>query len=219
MKIFTTGDGSDTIFSDVFNEVYHSRNGAIQESQHVFIKNGLNFFSSDRVKILEVGFGTGLNALLTMLEAESKNIAVDYTAIELYPLSIERVKSLNYTNQLGYEFCYGPYHTLHLCRWNEVHEISNSFLFKKINESLFTYSPADNSFDIIYFDAFAPENQPEMWTLDVFLKLFKALTAKGILVTYCSKSAVQKTLKQAGFVIEKLQGPYGRKEMLRARKE
>lgn len=219
MKIFTTIDGSDTIYSEEFNEVYHSRNGAIQESQHVFIKNGFNFSTKDDIKIFEVGFGTGLNALLTMLESELKNISVDYTTVELLPLDIEVVKSLNYTTRLGYEFCYGPYHTLHLCRWNEIHQINNLFSFHKLNKSLFDCSLPDGYFDLIYFDAFDPENQPEMWTSDVFLKLYTAMSAGGILVTYCSKSSVQKTLKSVGFVVEKLRGPAGKREMLRARKE
>ena len=219
MKIFNTIDGSDTIFSEEFNEVYHSRNGAIQESQHVFIKNGFSFFSKDNIKIFEVGFGTGLNALLTMLESESKSISVVYTTVELFPLDIETIKSLNYTTRLGYEFCYGPYHTLHLCRWNETHQINNLFSFRKLKTSLLDCSITDGYFDMVYFDAFAPENQPEMWTPDVFLKLYNALTAGGVLVTYCSKSSVQKTLKSVGFVIEKLKGPAGKREMLRARKE
>jgi len=219
MKIFSTIDGSDTIFSEEFNEVYHSRNGAIQESQHVFIKNGFSFFSKDNIKIFEVGFGTGLNALLTMLESESKSISVVYTTVELFPLDIETIKSLNYTTRLGYEFCYGPYHTLHLCRWNETHQINNLFSFRKLKTSLLDCSITDGYFDMVYFDAFAPENQPEMWTPDVFLKLYNALTAGGVLVTYCSKSSVQKTLKSVGFVIEKLKGPAGKREMLRARKE
>ena len=139
MQIITTGDGSHTLFSEQFDEVYHSRHGAIVESKHVFIESGLNYFPTSEIKILEIGFGTGLNTLLTMLEAEKQNLKIDYTTIELFPVDIDTIKALNYTQQLGYEFCYGPYHSLHLVRWNEMHQLTSSFNFKKINESISTY--------------------------------------------------------------------------------
>ena len=145
MQIITTRDGSHTLFSEQFNEVYHSRHGAIEESKHVFIKSGLDFVLSSPlgedarradgvdVRIFELGFGTGLNALLTMLQAEKRNIKIDYTTIEQLPVDIDTIKGLNYTDQLGFEFCYGPYHTLHLVRWNEKHQVTPHFSFKKIN--------------------------------------------------------------------------------------
>ena len=219
MQIITTGDGSHTLFSEQFDEVYHSRHGAIVESKHVFIESGLNYFQTSEIKILEIGFGTGLNTLLTMLEAEKRNLKIDYTAIELFPVDIDTIKALNYTQQLGYEFCYGHYHSLHLVRWNEMHELTPFFNFKKINESIFTYPFALATYQLIYFDAFAPTHQPEMWTVEVFKKMFDALVVGGILVTYCSKVIVQKAMKEAGFVIEKIPGPPGRREMVRARKK
>jgi tRNA U34 5-methylaminomethyl-2-thiouridine-forming methyltransferase MnmC len=223
MEIITTGDGSHTLFSAQFNEIYHSRHGAIQESLHVFIRSGLDAVaaqhSHEPIKIFEVGFGTGLNALLTMLEAEKRNLNVEYETIELYPVAIETIKELNYTNQLGYEFCYGPYHSLHLVRWNEQHAVTPNFHFKKINDSPSNRQPTTGNYQLIYFDAFAPEHQPEMWTAAIFKKMYDALAEGGILVTYCSKGAVQRAMKEAGFTVEKLPGPPGKREMVRAIKK
>jgi len=230
MQIITTGDGSHALFSEQFNEVYKSRHGAIEESKHVFIKSGLDYVLSSplgedarradgvAVRIFELGFGTGLNALLTMLEAERRNIKIDYTTIELYPVDIDTIKALNYTQQLGYEYCYGPYHSLHLVRWNETHEITKYFSFKKIQNSVFNQSLISNHYSLIYFDAFAYTHQPEMWSAEVFKKMYNALEPNGILVTYSSKVVVQKAMKEAGFTIEKIPGPPGRREMVRAHK-
>ncbi len=224
MEIITTGDGSHTLFSAQFNEIYHSRHGAIQESLHVFLRSGFDVVATaqqngETIRIFEVGFGTGLNALLTMLEAEKRNLKVEYETIELYPVAIETIKELNYTTQLGYEFCYGPYHTLHLVRWNEQHPVTPNFRFRKLNQSLVDYQLPPSSFHLIYFDAFAPEHQPEMWTAEIFKKMFEALMPSGVLVTYCSKGAVQRAMKEAGFLIEKLPGPPGKREMVRAIKK
>lgn len=219
MQIITTGDGSHTLFSGQFNEIYHSRHGAIQESRHVFIEAGLKPLlerNPDTIHIFETGFGTGLNAMLTMLEGEKQHRSINYTTIELYPVPIETIKELNYTSQLGYEFCYGPYHTLHLCRWEEEHQITPLFAFTKMQGSLVERELPEHRFDLIYFDAFAPTHQPEMWTTEIFKKMHRALKPGGVLVTYCSKSVVQKAMKEAGFLIEKIPGPPGKREMLRA---
>ena len=222
MQIITTEDGSHTLFAEQFNEIYHSRHGAIQESQHVFIKTGLDYVleqnKTNTATILEIGFGTGLNALLTMIEAEKRNLKINYTTIELYPVDIATIKELNYTQQLGYEYCYGPYHSMHLVRWNEAHDVTPNFNFKKINTSVLECMFEPESFDLIYFDAFAPDNQPEMWSVDVFRKMYTALRTGGILVTYCSKGVVQRTMKEAGFTVEKTPGPPGKREMLRTAK-
>ena len=220
MQIITTEDGSHTLFAEQFNEIYHSRHGAIQESQHVFIKMGLDYVleqnKTNTANILEIGFGTGLNALLTMLQAEKQNLKINYTTIELYPVDIATIKELNYTQQLGYEYCYGPYHSMHLVRWNEAHDVTPHFNFKKINASVIEHRFEPESFDLIYFDAFAPDNQPEMWSVDVFKAMHQALKTGGVLVTYCSKGVVQRTMKEAGFTVEKTPGPPGKREMLRA---
>jgi tRNA U34 5-methylaminomethyl-2-thiouridine-forming methyltransferase MnmC len=229
MEIILTEDGSHTLFSPRFNEIYHSRHGALQESRHVFIEQGMDYvldsaaFSTQKenevLRILEIGFGTGLNALLTMLEADKRKVSVDYTTIELYPVPIETIKGLNYTDQLGFEYCYGPYHSLHLIRWNEKHPVRSNFSFQKINQSLIDWQPATNNYQLIYFDAFAPDKQPEMWTADIFRKMYEALAPGGILVTYCSKTSVQRAMKEAGLAIEKLPGAKGKREMIRAHKK
>ncbi|MDB5281273.1 MAG: SAM-dependent methyltransferase [Bacteroidota bacterium] len=220
MQIITTKDGSHTLFSEQFNEIYHSTHGAIQESMHVAIESGYRFFSSQNpdgvLRIFEVGFGTGLNALLTLIEASKQNRKVDYETIELYPVSTDVLKELNYTAILENEKYRPPFHSIHLSTWNEEHQITPNFNFKKIKASLPVQQLSNNNFQLIYFDAFAPQIQPEMWTVDVMRKMNDILVPGGILVTYCSKVAVQKTLKEAGFSIEKLPGPPGKREMLRA---
>lgn len=223
MQIITTSDGSHTLLSEQFNEIYHSRHGAIQESEHVFLKAGLEASlqqkkGEERIRIFEVGFGTGLNALLTMLRAEKKNLKVEYETVELYPVPIEIIKQLNYPQQLNFAYCYGPYHTMHLVRWDEWHELTPYFHFRKINTSLLEVTLTSGTIDLIYFDAFAPEHQPEMWSVEVFRKLYEALAPGGILMTYCSKGTVQRAMKEVGFSLEKLPGPPGKREMLRARK-
>jgi len=230
VHIITTKDGSDTLYSEQFNEIYHSGNGAIQESQHVFIQHGLDYVINSlieadstgdnlQVKIFEMGFGTGLNALLTMLEAEKRNVKIDYETIELYPVPVETIKALNYTQILGYEHCYGPYHTMHLMNWNETHTIAPNFTFKKIKGSLIDYQLSIANYQLIYFDAFAPEQQPELWTSDIMRKIYSILSPNGILVSYSSKSAFQKALKEVGFTVEKIPGPPGKREMVRAHKK
>ncbi len=214
-----TGDGSHTLFSHQFNEIYHSRHGAIQESQHVFIKEGLDYLIKQNkhdqpIRIFEVGFGTGLNALLTMLYAKENQVKIKYTAAELYPVSIDTIKQLNYTSLLGFEFCYGPYHTMHICIKGSYHQITPEFEFQ-FSENDITRMEIPLS-DLIYFDAFAPTHQPEMWTQNVFRKMYEALQPSGILVTYCSKSVVQRAMKEAGFTVDKIPGPPGKREMIRA---
>ncbi|MBK7149690.1 MAG: tRNA (5-methylaminomethyl-2-thiouridine)(34)-methyltransferase MnmD [Bacteroidetes bacterium] len=222
MEILKTADGSHTLFSEVFNEVYHSRHGSIQESNHVFIDSGLKYFIEQNnprkpISVLEIGFGTGLNALLTMLHAEKNEVSIHYTTLEAHPVDISIVKQLNYTDLLGFEYCYGPYHTLHLCRWEEMHQVTPFFAFHK-KQSKIEDVHLDTEYDIVFFDAFAPTHQPEIWSKEIFTKLYDAMSPNGILVTYCSKSIAQKAMREAGFVIEKPVGPWGKREMIRAHK-
>ncbi|HWB63185.1 MAG TPA: tRNA (5-methylaminomethyl-2-thiouridine)(34)-methyltransferase MnmD [Chitinophagales bacterium] len=219
MQIITTSDGSHTLFSEQFNEIYHSRHGAIQESQHVFIKNGFDYLLQQGVtelSIFEVGFGTGLNAWLTLMEAAKAGLPVTYHTIELYPVSIDLIKELNYPALIENEKYRPPFHSMHLCTWDEEHEITPFFKFKKINASLLNYTLPIANCQLIYFDAFAPEHQPEMWTAEIMQKMYDILQPGGTLVSYCSKSLFQRALKQAGFSIEKLPGPPGKREMVRA---
>jgi tRNA U34 5-methylaminomethyl-2-thiouridine-forming methyltransferase MnmC len=222
MYIITTKDGSHSLFSEKYEEIYHSGNGAIQESAHVFIHSGFEYawqsFGS-KLRIFEVGFGTGLNALLTVIEAQSRRVDVYYETIEQYPVPIEVIKELNYTAILENEKYRPPFHSMHLSNWNVVHSITPYFAFKKNQADFLKFEMPSDAFHLIYFDAFAPENQPEMWTVEVIKKLNQALEPNGILVSYCSKSAFRKTLAEAGFMVEKLPGPPGKREMVRAIKK
>jgi len=197
-----TADGSHTIAIPDMNVTYHSTHGAIQESMHVFIQAGLQALQLPAVRIFEMGFGTGLNALLTMQHAD---IPVYYYAVEQYPLTAEEVEGLSYGNEL------------HAYPWNEDVKINEQFTLHKAHVSLLSVQP-EQEFDLIYYDAFAPGAQPELWTREVFEKLYGMLAAGGILVTYCSKGDVRRAMLAAGFKVEKLTGPPGKREMLRAKK-
>jgi tRNA U34 5-methylaminomethyl-2-thiouridine-forming methyltransferase MnmC len=224
MYIITTKDGSHSLFSEQYDEIYHSGNGAIQESTHVFIKSGFDyavktfqpFAANNKLKIFEVGFGTGLNALLTVIEAQKREVQTYYETIEKYPVSPEVIKELNYTQLLENEKYRPPFHSMHLSNWGTEHTITPQFSFKKNEGSFLDFRLPANTFHVAYFDAFAPENQPEMWTLEVMKKIYGGLVPNGIMVSYCSKSVFRKTLSAAGFTVEKLPGPPGKREMVRA---
>ena len=224
MYIITTKDGSHSLFTEQFEEIYHSTNGAIQESTHVFIQAGFEYalqqfqpFSNESpLKIFEVGFGTGLNALLTIIESQKRNIPIYYETIEKYPVATEVARQLNYASLLGFEKCVEAFNTLHSLSWNAVYSINPLFSFKKNQADFTEFKLPAAQFHIIYFDAFAPENQPEMWTLEGMKKLYNALLPNGCLVSYSSKSVFRKILMEAGFKVEKLPGPPGKREMVRA---
>ena len=204
IKVITTSDGSHSLLNTELNETYHSVHGAIQESMHVFIKNGLDHFSRPGVvKIFEVGFGTGLNALLTALSGRQ----VHYTAIEAFPLDEEVYQQLNYE----------PKDLLMSLHRNPKLE-TLSFIFNKLNITLQSIALEPNSYDIIYFDAFAPSKQPEMWELPMIRKVCDALTPGGLFVTYCAKGQLKRDLKSLGMEVETLPGPPGKKEMVRGTK-
>lgn len=212
----TTSDGSHTIYLPELDETYHSIHGAIQEAQHVFIKAGLKFVEGNELKILEIGFGTGLNALLTLLEVTNTEKKIEYTSLEAFPLSIEDVEQLNYVSELKLSDTERAYfNNLHNCAWEKLEAISPSFYLKKIEVKLWDYN-SDEKFDLIYFDAFGPRVQPEMWGVDVFEKMFKCLNTNGVLVTYCAKGVVKRRLKEVGFKVESLPGPPGKREMTKA---
>ena len=218
-KIILTGDGSHSISVPELNVAYHSIHGAITESLHVFI--GAGFYGSDRFqrpkpyKIFEVGFGTGLNALLTLIEAEKNKINVYYEAVELYPLADEEVKELNYCEQLNRQDLQSTFEKLHRCDWEKEVEITGNFILHKRKENLLTFKRL-KSLNVIYFDAFAPNAQPELWTKEIFDKMYSMLEPGGILVTYCSKGDVRRNIIASGFEVEKLPGPPKKREMLRA---
>jgi tRNA U34 5-methylaminomethyl-2-thiouridine-forming methyltransferase MnmC len=221
-EIIVTGDGSHSIAIPEMGVTYHSTHGAIQESMHVFIKSGLHYFSADKknqhdISVLEMGFGTGLNALLTMAEAEKNQQKIYYETIELYPLEPNVYTALNYCAQLQRPDLEPLFTVIHECAWNTTVEITPWFNFKKSQISLADFS-ADRLFNIVYFDAFAPDIQPDLWTAEKFGKLYALMEAGGVLTTYCSKSIVRKAMAEAGFTIEKIPGPPHKREMVRALK-
>jgi len=222
-KIITTKDGSHSIAIPEMNVTYHSVHGAIQESMHVFIDAGLRSGLSkwpDRsieIKVLELGFGTGLNALLTLIEADKLKQAIHYSAIELFPLSTEEAKQLNYCEQPGQSSYQTLFEKLHQCEWEKDILITPYFTLHKTKTNLITFS-TNQSFNLVYFDAFAPNAQPELWTAQIFQKLYSMMTPEGILVTYCSKGDVRRAMQAAGFSVEKIPGPPGKREMLRVKK-
>lgn len=210
-----TADGSSTLFIPSMNEHYHSVNGAVQESIHVFITAGMRQLSLPKIEVIEIGFGTGLNAFLTLLEAEKENITVTYHTFELYPLSKEITDQLNY-GQICPEYA-NDFSLLHSAPWNEEVGINDHFILHKI-EGDANQLPMPQAVDLIYFDAFAPDKQPEMWNQDLFDRLYGALNPGGILTTYCAKGAVRRSLQASGFQMERIPGPPGKREMLRGRK-
>jgi tRNA U34 5-methylaminomethyl-2-thiouridine-forming methyltransferase MnmC len=220
-KLIITKDGSHSISVPEMNVTYHSVDGAIQESMHVFIQAGLRdsgvFDFVGVHHVLEIGFGTGLNALLTLIEADKEKNRIYYTAIELYPLNEAEIRELNYCEQLNQPHYKRLFEKMHQGEWEEMFEITDNFRLTKTKCSLLDFS-TENSFFLIYFDAFAPDVQPELWTKEVFEKLYGMLIEDGILVTYCSKGNVRRNMQAAGFKVEKLPGTSGKRKMLRGRK-
>ncbi len=218
-KIFLTDDGSHSLMSEIFGDSYHSKFGAIQESQHVFIDTALNCQTAKGrtdLTILEIGFGTGLNALMTYCEALKQSLKIHYTTFEKYPLSIEQSNDLNYAEQLGISPT--VLQTLHSCNWDEDVAINAHFVFNKQKKDCQDID-LHNFADIVYFDAFAPQIQPELWEEAFLQKIFDALKPDGVLTTYCAKGTVKRALKAVGFQIESLEGPVGKREMTRAIKK
>ncbi|MBS9765971.1 MAG: tRNA (5-methylaminomethyl-2-thiouridine)(34)-methyltransferase MnmD [Flavobacteriaceae bacterium] len=210
-EVIITADGSATIYLPDWDEQYHSKHGAIQEAYHVFIKNGLEQIKSQEINILEIGFGTGLNCFITYLE-HSCNI--NYTGVEAYPISEEEVKIMNYVERLQAEKYRPIFDKIHHLGWNEKHFLSDDFSFEK-RQQFFQDINDENAFDLIYFDAFGARVQPELWTEDIFRKMYKAMKTNGILVTYCAKGSVRRAMEASGFIVERLPGPPGKREMLR----
>lgn len=215
-EFFITEDGSHTLFVPEIDECYHSSHGAVQESMHIFIKTGLKQCAKQEINILEIGFGTGLNAFLTMLEAEKTQKMIHYTTLELFPVETEKACRLNYPELVSPENK-SAFEQLHTSSWNERIQITQHFELLKIETDFTSYNFQD-TFDVIFFDAFSPEKQPEMWTEKQFIKLYQSSNNDAVLTTYCAKGAVRRAMLQAGFSVERLPGPPGKREMLRASK-
>ncbi|MEZ4992082.1 MAG: tRNA (5-methylaminomethyl-2-thiouridine)(34)-methyltransferase MnmD [Saprospiraceae bacterium] len=217
-RIFETQDGSHSVYSETYGVSYHSKYGAIQESQHVFIESGLYYKmagSTAPISILEIGMGTGLNVFMTMLEAEKRQVHISYTTVEAYPLPMDEASQLNYPQQLDKKEWTDRFTAIHECKWNKLCRISPYFELKKL-QTKFEELDLVNSFDVIYFDAFAPNAQPELWDEHVMGIMYRALKPEGVLTTYCAKGAVKRTLRGLGFTIQALPGPPGKREMTRA---
>jgi tRNA U34 5-methylaminomethyl-2-thiouridine-forming methyltransferase MnmC len=215
-QIVKTFDGSHTIYVPELNEHYHSIHGAVQESQHIFIREGYDNCNAEPLNIFEAGFGTGLNALLTAVRAVKENREVYYTSIEKYPVGSDLIMSLNH-----YEFA-GPdgkriFELIQSSPWEQMNCICNNFNLRKINGDLSDYIP-EYPVDLVYFDAFGPDKQPSMWTREIFERISSAMRSGGILVTYSSKGEVKRNLRSAGFYVKLLPGPPGKREMISAKK-
>jgi len=217
-KIIITKDGSHSILSEKFGVTFHSRHGALQESQHVFINSGLFPLLEDgkkNISILEVGLGTGSSALLTALQAEKHKVNIEYTALEAYPISLEIANSLNYIDLLAEQNAASIFKNIHSCSWSEMNAISSFFSIHKIEKTFAEFKSAP-AFDLVYFDAFDPGTQPELWTTEALQPFINSLVPGGLFTTYSAKGAVRRSLQKLGCVVEKIPGPPGKREMLRA---
>ncbi len=216
-QLITSEDGSHTIYRVDLDENYHSTHGAIQESKHVFIKNGLQplLKTKPALTILEVGMGTGLNVLLTAKEAQKNKQQIHYIAVEAYPLSNEIIEKLNYGTLLDSE---KTWQKIHQIEWGRIGVVNNYLTLQKVKQKIEEFEP-HKAIDLVYFDAFAPQIQSELWSFEVFDKLFNFMNTNGILVTYCAKGQVRRDLEAVGFEVERLEGPPGKREMLRAIKK
>ena len=212
-----TEDGSHSLFVPELNEHYHSVHGAVQESMHVFIEAGLNYFPEGKnaINILEVGLGTGLNVLLTLLNAKQK---INYSSLEAFPINADEAQSLNYVKVLDAKDLAEQFSNIHSCKSGKEILLNDNFYFTKHLTKLQDFR-SSSSFDLVYYDAFAPKVQPELWTEDIFRQLYAMMNAGGIMVTYCAKGEVKRNMKAAGFFVEALPGPKGKREMTRASKK
>lgn len=215
-EIITTSDGSTTIRIADWDECYHSKHGAIVEAYHVFINNGLALFKRP-VSILEIGFGTGLNAFITYLEAAKSRQPIEYTGVDAFPVSVQEAAAMNYVGQLNSEDHRATFEKMHECDWEKTIRIADDFSLTKRKQD-FTHIDDVDAFDLIYFDAFGYRVQPELWSTEVFRRMYRALKPSGILVTYAARGAVKRSMIEVGFTVEKLDGPPGKREMFRARK-
>ena len=216
-EIIKTRDGSSTIHIKDWDECYHSRFGAIQEAQHVFIKNGLSLFENRSISILEIGFGTGLNAFITFLESQKLNQKIDYIGVEACPILAQEVKLLNYVSELKAETQRSIFEKMHECNWDEKIALRVDFNLTKRNQ-FFAAIDDFEKFDLIYFDAFGYRVQPELWSTEIFEKMYNSLKKNSVLVTYAARSVIKRSMYDAGFTVEKLPGAPGKREMFRARK-
>lgn len=215
-KLLLTADGSHSLHSEKFNALYHSSHGAIQESNHVFIQSGLveKAKSSGELNILEMGFGTGLNLLLTHIFNEDKNLSIHYDTIEAFPIHVDTARTLNYCTSLNRPDLESLFLELHTSKWDIHHQLAKNLSYRKLHTKL-EEANLDQKYDLIYYDAFAPLTQEELWTPEIFQHLARFLNPSALLVSYCAKGSFKRALLSAGFSIEKIPGPPGKREMIR----
>ena len=218
-NIFITQDGSTSIHLPEIDEQYHSKHGAIQEAYHVFIKSGLDLFKNNtKITVLEIGFGTALNCFITYLESIKRNLTIDYVGVEAYPVTKEEVTLLNFVKELNAENQQAIFSKLHQSIWEEKVPINDNFTLTKLQKDFKEITDKDK-YNLIYFDAFGARVQPELWTENIFRLMYDALQKNGILVTYSAKGSVRRAMQAVGFTVERLEGPKGKREMLRAVKK
>ena len=218
-KIIQTSDGSSSVYLPEWDENYHSKHGAIQEAYHVFIKSGLDLFKDGReLRILEMGFGTGLNCMITYLEAKKRDLTIDYLGLEGYPLETKMIFELNHLEQLKALKESEAYQIIQTSDWNEPASVGPNFKLTK-REIMFEDYQDNDFIDLIYFDAFGARVQPELWTETIFKKMYDALKDNGIIVTYAAKGSVRRAMQAVGLKVERLPGPPGKREMLRGTKQ
>lgn len=212
-----TEDGSSSFYSEEFGDFYHSQHGAVQEARHIFIRAGLEALSPERTEIdvFEMGLGTGLNALLTVLEQGTR--AIHYTTLELRPITLEETRHINYPEIIADPRAYDVLVNLHIAPWSQWVALQPGFAFRKIRADLKAHE-LDRTVDLIYFDAFSPDVQPDLWTGDIFRKFYDKANPGAVFVTYSARGAVRRALEAAGWSVERLPGPPGKREILRARK-
>ena len=216
-QIIITSDGSTTIHLPAWNENYHSTHGAIQEAYHVFIEMGYKSVQKESFSILEIGFGTGLNAFITLLETAKDQKKINYVGVEAYPVREDELLALNYVSELDTRNLSHKFEEMHLTPWNKPQEVTPNFTLTK--RQMFFHNLHDvATFDLIYFDAFGARVQPDLWTEEIFGLMFTALKPGGKLVTYAAKGSVRRAMQVVGFVVERLPGPPGKREMLRGTK-
>lgn len=214
IRVITTSDGSHTIYVPELDEHFHSIHGAVQESAHIFIKNGFDHCRADPIHIFEVGFGTGLNALLTAVSCINGEREVFYTTVEKYPLDEKITRSLNYHLYAG-KNGKNIFSLIHSAEWGQMHKICRNFNFRKIKCDLIT-DLVTGTYDLIYFDAFGPDKQAEMWTKEIFEKIKVITLTDSLFVTYSAKGEVKRKLRAAGFNVSLIPGPPGKRQMIRA---
>lgn len=210
-----TTDGSQTLYIPELDEHYHSVKGAVTESLHVYVGLGFEHALANPelvrpLRVFEVGFGTGLNALLTLEAAVREGVEVRYTSVELYPLSWQEAQAMSYGDPVTFQ-------RIHEQEWNQAVSVNDRFTLHKVQGDILSIEIPEA--DVVYFDAFAPEKQPELWTVELFQKIYDAMAEGGVLTTYCAKGVVRRMLQEVGFSVERLQGPPGgKREVLRAKK-